>query len=85
MSHNMPLECRTTRALVKSAWKYEAVLVMGCESARCTVDETLGITQRDVLLAMKLVGITNARLKFEFPLNVRLDQPSRIGANEQAG
>ena len=71
--------------LLKRARKYEAALVMGCESAKCTVDETLGDTHCEVLLAMKLVGITNAKLKFELPLNVRLDQPSRVGAKAQAG
>lgn len=70
--------------LLKRARKYEAALVMGCESAKSTVDEALRDTDCEVLIAMKLVGITNARLKFELPLNFSLDCPSRVGANEQS-
>jgi len=70
--------------LLKKARNYDAALVMGCESAQCTVEETLRDTDCDVILGMRLVGITNAKLKFEFPLNFWLDSPMRVGANEQA-
>lgn len=71
--------------LLKRARGFDAALVMGCESARCTVEDTLKNTDCDVLPGMQLVGITNARLKFEFPMNVRLDHPSRVKANEREG
>jgi len=84
-----PATCLWTRGqrqrLRKRAAGYDAALVMGCESARYTVAETLKGTQCDVVLGMELVGITNANLKFEFPLTVRLDDLGRVNANERAG
>ena len=68
--------------LSKRAKDYEAALVMGCESARCTVEDTLKDTDCKVLLGMQLVGITNATLKFEFPLTVKLENLARVEANE---
>ena len=69
--------------LLKRAKKYDAALVMGCTSAQCTVEETLRNTDCDAILGMQLVGVTNARLKFEFPLNIVLASPIRVGADEQ--
>ena len=69
--------------LAKRAKDYEAALVMGCESARHTVEETLKNTECDVILAMELVGITNATLKFEFPFTVKLENLARVSANER--
>lgn len=69
--------------LLKRAGEFDAALVMGCESARHTVEQTLKETDCDVLLAMQLVGVTNANLKFEFPLTVRLDNQARVHANER--
>lgn len=69
--------------LLKRAGQYDAVLVMGCESARCTVEETLRDSDCDTILGMQLVGITNAVLKFEFPLNVTLGSAMRVKANER--
>ena len=69
--------------LLKKAREYDAALVMGCESARYTVEETLKDAGCDVILAMQLVGITNAKLKFGFPLTVSLDSLARVSANER--
>ena len=69
--------------LLKRARGYDAALVMGCESARSTVEEALKDTKCDVILGMQLVGITNANLKFEFPLTVKLDNLTRVSANER--
>ena len=87
------LPCPTTclwtagqrKRLLKRAREYDAALVMGCTSAQCTVEETLKDTDCDAILGMRLVGITNARLKFQFPLNIGLDSPTRVDANEQVG
>jgi hypothetical protein len=70
--------------LRKRALNYDAALVMGCESAQCTVEETLEGTNCAAILGMRLVGITNAKLKLQFPLNVKLDSPVRVDANERA-
>ena len=69
--------------LLKRAQDYDAVLVMGCESARYTVEEALKDIDCDVILAMQLVGITNASLKFELPFTIRLGNLARVEANER--
>ena len=69
--------------LLRRSKEYDAALVMGCSSAQCTVEETLRDTGCEAILGMQLVGVTNAKLKFEFPLNVMLDSPKRVAANEQ--
>ena len=71
------------KRLLKRAEDYDAALVMGCESARYTVEETLKDTDCEVILAMQLVGITNAKLKFEFPLTVKLDSLAQVNANQR--
>ena len=71
------------KRLLKRALDFDAVLVMGCESARCTVEQALAGTNCRVILAMQLAGITNAKLKIEFPLNVELDDFSRVAAKER--
>jgi hypothetical protein len=69
--------------LLKRAQNYDAALVMGCESAKCTVEEALRNTDCKVVLAMQLVGITNASLKFQFPFTVKLENLARVSANER--
>ena len=86
------LPCPTTcmwsagqrKRLLKRAKEYEAALVMGCASAQCTVEETLKDTDCDAILGMRLAGIINAELEFEFPLNVRLGNTMLVGANDKA-
>jgi hypothetical protein len=70
------------KRLLKRARDFEAVLVMGCESARYTVEHALEDTDCKVLLAMQLVGITNATLKSRFPSTIALDNLARVRANE---
>jgi hypothetical protein len=69
--------------LQKRAREYDVALVMGCASAQCTVEDTLKETDCDTILGMRMAGIINARLKFGFPLNVMLDSPLLVGANER--
>ena len=73
------------KRLRNKARNYDAAIVMGCESARQTVEDALENVDCDVLLAMELVGITNAKLKFEFPFTIKLEDLSRVGANERIG
>jgi hypothetical protein len=70
---------------LRRAKGYEAALVMGCESAKFTVEDILKDTDCKVVLGMGLVGITNATLKFQFPSTVQLDDLARVKANEQVG
>lgn len=82
-----PATCLWTQGqrdrLLKRARDYEAVLVMGCESARATAEQALEGTDCKVMLAMELTGIINSTVKFEFPLTVRLENSSLVSANEQ--
>ncbi len=71
------------KRLLKRAAGYDAALVMGCESHWVTVADTLKDTDCDVMLGMELVGITNATLKFEFPLTIKLDNVELVHANER--
>lgn len=81
-----PAMCLWTKGqrkrLHKRASGCEAALVMGCESARHTVEETLKGTTCRVILGMQLTGITNAALRLQFPLNVSLDNPAKVDTNE---
>jgi hypothetical protein len=81
-----PMLCLWTagqrKRLLKRASDFDAVLVMGCESARYTVEHALEGTDCKVLLAMQLVGITNATLKPRFPSTIAFEDLARVGANE---
>ncbi|MHC4706130.1 MAG: hypothetical protein ACYS8I_03465 [Planctomycetota bacterium] len=70
------------RRLLKRARGYESVLVLGCESARYTAEQALETTDCDVLLAMQLTGITNATVKFQFPMTVNLEEVARVSEGE---
>lgn len=77
-----PLMCLWTEGqrsrLRKRAKDYEAVLVLGCNSAASTVRDTLEETDCQVFQAMRMRGIANATTKFQFPLTVNLERhPSR--------
>lgn len=81
-----PAMCLWTKGqrnrLFKRARNYQAALVMGCESAKSTVEQALEGADCKVLLAMKLTGIINSTVKFQFPLTVQLENPSLVSANE---
>ena len=57
---------------LKRAKDYEAVLVLGCDSATYTVQQVLKDTECQVIPGMQMIGTTNATLKFRFPLTVDL-------------
>ena len=83
-----PTTCMWTagqrKRLLKRAKEYDAAVVMGRASAQCTVEETLKETDTEAILGMRLAGIINAKLEFEFPLNVKLGSTMLVGANESA-
>lgn len=72
-----PMMCLWTkgqrRRLLKRARDYEAVLVLGCDSATYSVQETLENTACQVIQGMRMIGTTNATLKVRFPLTIDLD------------
>ena len=59
--------------LLKRARGYDAVVVLGCDSATYTVQEILKNTDCQVLPGMQMIGTTNASLKVRFPLTIELD------------
>jgi len=71
-----PMMCLWTEwqrsRFLKRARDYEAVLVLGCDSATYTVQQALKNTDCQVITGMQMVGTTNATLKVRFPLTVEL-------------
>jgi hypothetical protein len=72
-----PMMCLWTKwqrsRLLKRARDYKAVLVLGCDSATYTVQETLKNTDCQVIQGLEMIGTTNATLKVRFPLTIDLD------------
>ncbi len=72
-----PMMCLWTKGqrsrLLKRARDYEAVVILGCDSAAYTAQETLKDTDCQVIQGMRMVGTTNATLRFRFPLTIDLD------------
>ena len=82
-----PIMCLWTegqrRRLLKRAKDYEAVLVLGCDSAAYTAKDALKGTDCQVFQGMRMMAIANATMTFRFPLNVELDMhplPVKDGA-----
>jgi len=77
-----PTMCLWTKGqrkrLLKRAKHYEAVLVLGCDSARYTAEQTLAQTDCKVIQAMQMTGFTNARVKFRFPMTITLEDTTLI-------
>lgn len=61
------------KKLQKVAGKYEAVIVLGCESATETVKDSVKSTGCKVIEGMKVSGIMNATLRLNFPCNISFD------------
>ncbi len=58
---------------LRRARDYEAVVVLGCDSASYTVQDVLKETDCRVIQGMRMIGTTSATLKFRFPLTIELD------------
>jgi hypothetical protein len=71
-----PTMCLWTKGqhkrLRKRARKYDVALVMGCESAAYTAEQTLAESDCRVVLGMDTTGITNATMKYRFPFQLSL-------------
>lgn len=62
------------KKFIKHASRFEAVVVMGCESAYESVQEMLKWTNCQVFQGMESDGVLNAIPKVHFPFNVSLDK-----------
>ncbi|MBI9090388.1 MAG: hypothetical protein JEZ12_14325 [Desulfobacterium sp.] len=61
------------KKLQKCAQQYDAVIVLGCESATETVRDVVKSSDCKVIEAMEVTGIMNAQLRFHLPGNVTFD------------
>ena len=72
-----PMMClwtaRQRHRLLKRATDYEAVLVLGCDSAVCTVTDALKDTDCRVIQGMNTTAVANATTRFRFPATVTLE------------
>jgi len=55
------------KKLRRCAEKYDAVIVLGCDSATVTVRDAVESTNCKVVEGMKVTGIMNAKLRFHLP------------------
>lgn len=78
----LPTMCLWTtgqrKRLLKRASGYEAVVVLGCDSAAFTARQVLKDTNCRVVLGMQMVGITNATVTHRFPLTFELQGTTRV-------
>jgi len=59
--------------LKRRARDYEAIIVLGCDSASRTVRDSVESTGCKVIEGMEAGGLTNAKLSFRFPATVTLE------------
>jgi hypothetical protein len=71
------------KKLERHAKKYEAVIVLGCESATETVRDAVKSTDSKVIEGMEVAGIMNATLKFRLPCNVSFEDCKIIPISQQ--
>lgn len=64
---------RLRKKLQEQAKQYDAVIVLGCDSATETVRDAVRSTGCKVIEGMKVSGITNAKLRFRLPGNVSFE------------
>jgi len=62
------------KKLIKHASQFEAVVVMGCESAYESVQEILKSTDCQVFLGMESEGVLNAIPKVHLPFNISFEK-----------
>jgi hypothetical protein len=78
----LPTMCLWTKGqrkrLLKRAKNYEAVVILGCDSAAFTAQQVLRELDCRVITGMRTVGITNATVTHRFPLNFELHDKTRV-------
>ena len=71
------------RKLQKDAKRYEAVIVLGCDSATETVCELVKSTDCKVFEGMEVAGIMNAKPRFHLPCSVSFEDCRIIPISKQ--
>jgi hypothetical protein len=67
------------------AKQFEAVIVLGCDSATETVREVVESTNCKVIEGMAVTGIMNAELRFQFPGNVSFENCRIVPISKRNG
>jgi hypothetical protein len=70
--------------LQRRARNYEAIIVLGCDSASKTVIDAVGANGCKVIQAMEVGGLTNAKLNVRFPANITLENVQIVPLPQQA-
>lgn len=71
------------KKLQEYAKQYEAVIVLGCDSATETVRDSVKSTDSKVVEGMEVAGFMNAKLRFHFPCNVSFEDCEIIPISQQ--
>ena len=66
------------KKLQKYAEQYDAVIVLGCDSAAETVREALKSTDCKLIEGMEVAGIMNAQIRFHLPGNVSFENSKLV-------
>ena len=66
------------KKLQKYAQQYDAVIVLGCESAVATVRDLLQSTECKVIRGMEIAGIMNAKPSFKLPCTISFEDAKVI-------
>lgn len=71
------------KKLCEQAKQYDAVIVLGCDSATETVREAVEPTGCKVIEGMQVTGITNAQLSFRLPCNICFEECTVVPISRQ--
>lgn len=71
---------RQRSKLQESAKQYEAVIVLGCDSAFKTIRDSVRRDDCKVIEGTKVAGIMNTKPKFHFPCNISFEESKIIHA-----
>lgn len=80
-----PAMCLWTKGqrkrLRKHARKYDAAVVLGCESARLSAEQALENDHCRVVSGMRMTGITNATVSLQSPFRITFKNVARVEEN----
>lgn len=71
------------KKLQKCAEQYDAVIVLGCDSATETVRDALKSTDCKVIEGMEVAGIMNAQIRFHLPGNISFDNCKTVPTSQK--
>jgi hypothetical protein len=75
---------RRRRKLQKQAEQYDAVIVLGCDTANETVRDAVEPTGARVIEGMQVAGLMNAKLSFQLPANISFKDCRIIPISQEA-